>query len=129
MPTKKLKELSEIASTGKLKGSIPSGFKSGDSANELMVVEPLIKHPEVDGLYRAVDPQTGWKGWVEYTPPAPVVMPPVITPEQEKHNQYSEKLEQLKMKSGLVSLGVIQDSDLMLLRQEVKNLATQLGII
>jgi hypothetical protein len=49
--------------------SIPSGVESGDSKNELLIVEPFVRHPQIPGLYRAVDPETGWRGWVEYQEP------------------------------------------------------------
>lgn len=132
MPTKKtLKELSEITSTGKLKGAIPSGFKSGDSLNELMVVEPLMKHPEIAGLYRAIDPETGWKGWVEYTPPSPpVVTPPdpaPPTPEQVKREELGDKMRELKKRKSYVDLGLIDAKDIAPLQAEVKQILVELG--
>lgn len=126
----KLKDYDKQTAKKTLKGTIPSGIKSGDSEAEMMVVEPLIKHPEIAGLYRAVDPDTGWKGWVEYAPPTPPSsIPPELTPEQIKRGEYQDKLSELRKKKQLVDLGVIQDSSIDTLRAEVLALATDLGEI
>lgn len=126
----KLKEYTQTTKSNKLTGSVPSGFKSGDSSNELMIVEPLIKHPEISGLYRAVDPETGWKGWVEYSPPT-ATQPQIPQPtEQEiKRNVFQDKLEELQKKKRYVDLGILKSEDILTLQQEVKQLATELGEI
>jgi len=128
----KLKELKDITKTAKLKGTIPSGFKSDDSSGnvELIIAEPLIKHPEINGLYRAFDPETGWKTWVEYIPPVIVPEPtPEPTPEQIKRTAYEVKYSELQKKKEFVELGLLVDSDINSLRNEVKLLAQELGEI
>jgi len=124
-----LKKYNTTTKNKKLEGKLASGWESGDSKAEMMVVEPLMEHPEIPGLYRAVDPITGWKGWVEYTPP--VIVPPVIepTPEEIKEKNYETKLHELRKKVDFVKLGILQDSELVDLRDEVKLLAQELGKI
>ena len=114
----------------KSKGTIASGVKSGDKdkagvENELMVVTPLIQHPELGELYRAVDPVTGWKGWVKYTPiavePTPKIPP---TPEEIKRKEYTDLLSILSEKVHLVTQGVYDETEngLAATRAEVKTL-------
>jgi hypothetical protein len=57
---------------------LPSGVRSPDSDSEMMVIKPFRRNE--NGKYRAVDLETGWRGWVEFTPPAPPVKPPVVKP-------------------------------------------------
>lgn len=90
----------------KVQGTINSGVKSGDSENELMILEPLQKHPEIEGLYRAMDNETGWMGWTKYSPPVVPVEPapePVPT-DQEKFNNALGKFRTLK---EMVDAGVL----------------------
>lgn len=93
--------------TTKLKGSIPSGVTSGDSDAEMIIAEPLQEHPEIQGLYRAFDPDTNWVGWIEYSP---VVIPPtpdpVPTPQEIKEQDYAEALENLRRMKQELDLGV-----------------------
>ena len=121
-----LKKYTTTDKTAKLVGTIPSGFKSGDSDAEMLIVEPLVEHPEIKGLYRAVDSETNWMGWVEYTLPPKEPAPAAIVTDRDT---YEEKLGELSNKKILVDLGVIPDSDLEILRQEVRVLATTLGEI
>ena len=48
---------------------IPSGIQSPNTEAEMMIVLPLQEHPELKGLYKAIDPTDGWTGWVEYQRP------------------------------------------------------------
>lgn len=121
----KLKELNEIKETTKLKGTIKSGFQSGDSEAELVIAEPLIKHPELN-LYRAVDPDTGWKGWVEYTPPVVPVKPPKELTEQElKQQMYGDKRSELRQAKIDLDLGIITQTEYDVLLDEVKSLRSK----
>ena len=127
-----LKLLKDIKLDGKLKGTIPSGFKSDNSKGnvELIIAEPLIKHPEIDGLYRAFDPETGWKTWVEYTPPVVVPEPiPEPTPEEVKMGLFQDKLRELQNKKRFVDLGILKIEDIQILQNEVKQLGIELGEI
>jgi len=112
--------------TLKLKGTIPSGVKSGDTDKELMVVEPLIEHPEIKGLYRAVDPDTGWKGWVEYTPEETSTTP---TPLENKQRQLSDLMDQIKQKQELVDLGILTatEANLSSLKTQAKTLYNEIN--
>ncbi len=107
-----------------LSGTIKSGVKSGDSENELMMIEPLIKHPEIEGLYRAIDLKTKWKGWVEYEPeqkpPISKVEPSVI--KDDPVDTYHQMLDEYKRKKQLVDLGIFEESKLGLsaLRDKIK---------
>lgn len=92
-----------------LEGKIPSGWESGDSKAEMLVVEPLIQHPEIPGLYRAVDPTTGWKGWVEYTPPA--VQPPAPDPLLETKRNFEILTNKISEAKRLVDLGVLTETE------------------
>lgn len=106
----------------KLIGTIKSGVKSGDSNAEMMIVEPLIQHPEIKGLYRAVDPDTGWKGWVEYTPPAPTPTPTAPpTPADQAREDYESKLRNLMTMKEELDLGVITQAEYDAYLQEVKD--------
>ena len=128
-----LKQLKDIKLDSKLKGTIPSGFKSDDSkvSTELIIAEPLIKHPEINGLYRAFDPKTGWKTWVEYVEPAVEPEPvPEPTPLGDD-DKYQIKLELLRRKIELIEKGVVteQEANIGTLKSEIKTLATNLNII
>jgi len=104
-----LKLLKDITKTSRLQGTIPSGFKSDDSKGnvELIIAEPLIKHPEIDGLYRAFDPETGWKTWVEYTPP--VVAPPAPDPDLVKKRDFEVLTNKIAEAKRLIDLGVLTE--------------------
>ena len=56
----------KIDKENKTVGTIPSGFKSPDSDSEMMIVEPIKRHPEIRGMVRAIDKKTKWLGWVPY---------------------------------------------------------------
>lgn len=58
--------------------------------------------------------------------PAP---PPVPTPEELKKKEYQEKVNEFGEKKQFVDLGIIPDSDLDPLREEIKLLAQDLGLI
>lgn len=122
-----LKKYNSTQKKKTLEGTIPSGWESGDSKAEMLIIEPLIQHPEIPGLYRAVDPTTGWKGWVEYTPP--VVQPPIEIPNPivQKIADYRKKLSLLKEKKQLVDLGVLtkEEAGIDILVGEIKVLYEQ----
>lgn len=116
----KLKDLKEIQKSNKLKGTIGSGFKSGDTDNELMIAEPLQEHPEIKGLYRAFDPETGWRGWIDFTPPPQ----PAPQPEPKPEDEYIRKINEYRFKKGLVDLELFTEAELNLptLKAEIKAL-------
>lgn len=110
-------------------GSIPSGVKSGDSSNELMIVEPLKQHPEIHGLYRAIDPITGWMGWVEYEPEK-VVKPPIArTQEEIKKQEYVEMFRELQKKKEQLEFELITKTQYDSFKEQVKTLGIEVGEI
>jgi len=121
-----LKKYDSTQKKSKLEGKIASGWESGDSKAEMLVVEPLIQHPEIAGLYRAVDPTTGWKGWVEYTPP--VVVPPTPpaptppTPEELARAEYGQKYAKLVQFQKGINLGIVEvtNPEYVALKDELK---------
>ena len=124
MELKKYEE--HTTKTGNLTGTIKSGVKSGNSDVEMMIVEPLIKHPEIEGIYRAVDPDTGWKGWVEYKPPVEEVE---VAPKEEKINQLNDLRREFRQKKELVDEGNFSATELGLpaLRNEIKTLYLEIN--
>lgn len=122
-----LKKYDSTEKKSKLEGTIPSGWESGDTKNEMMIVEPLIAHPEIAGLYRAIDPETGWRGWVEYTPPLP---DPTQTPGEISKEREFEILENKIAKAKrLVDLGILtsEEADLATLQAQAKTLWQELN--
>lgn len=121
MPKEELKEYeSHTDKSVKGGGTISSGVKSGDSENELKVIEPLIQHSEIEGLYRAIDPITGWKGWVEYTPPAPEP-DPEPEPIESAKTIWRRKVKEYENKQYYVNLGLFteQEMDLANLKADI----------
>lgn len=116
--------------------TVPSGVKSPNSEREMRVIIPLVQHPEIKGLYKAIDPGTKtekpWTGWVEYTPPT--IEPdekPKPTALQLKQELYAKNLNLLKKRFELIDLGVItkEEANLPTLQAETKSLAVELGEI
>lgn len=106
-------------------GTIPSGVQSGDTDNELLVMTPLKEHPEIKGLYRAIDPVTKWRGWVEYEPPKPEPKPePKIDPKEAKKHEFNLLTTEYRQKKGLVDLGLFTDEELGLgaMKVQIKSL-------
>lgn len=80
-------------------GYIQTDVQSGDSEANLQIIFPLERHPEKPILKRAVDPNTGWKGWVEYE--EPVIEKPVDLPKQDFKTTlslYAKKVELVNLK-------------------------------
>jgi hypothetical protein len=94
-----------------------SGVKSPNSDREMQVILPLISHPELPGLVKAldVDPESGkqWTGWVKYSEPPAVVVPK--EPEVESAmSKYMRALTKLEQDMKLVKLGVFGESELLI---------------
>jgi len=113
--------------SNKLKGKIKSGVQSGDSKAELIIAEPLQEHPEISGLYRAFDPDTGWKGWVEYS--LPPTSPKAKTPKELKREKYTELLGEYAEKKHLVDQGIFAESELEMatIKAQIKVLYNELN--
>lgn len=115
--------------------TVPSGVKSPNSEREMLVVLPLVEHPQIKGLFKAIDPGTKsekpWIGWVEYTPETSQKPEPTKAEKEKKSKQmtYEIKLASLIEKKQLVDLGVITEIEagLDILRGEIKQLASDLG--
>lgn len=102
----KLKDYSET--TGVNKKYIKSGFKSGDTDAELSIIEPLVEHPEIPGMYRAIDTTSGWKGWVEYSP---VIEPVNPGSEETKRKEFAQKFRNLKKTKEYLEMDLISQED------------------
>lgn len=104
--------------------TIPSGVKSPDSTSEMMIVKPIVKHPELEGLVKAIDPITKWEGWVKYE--EPIVITPAAEPTQEETDKLNIEylLDKLRLKAELVNLGVVteEETDIKSLRTQIKAL-------
>ena len=106
-----------------INATIKSGVESGDSGKELMIVEPIEKHPEMPVLVRAVDPITKWKGWVKYTPSEPDPEPdPEPTQKEIEAKEFAGKLHKLDGYMVGVEMGIINENDsrIITLRDELK---------
>lgn len=99
---------------------IASGVKSGDSEAELQIIQPIQKHPEISGLVRAVDPNTGWMGWVPYEEQKET---PVETQSDTEEKVYRDAYAVLVAKLRLVKDGVFTDEEVNLeaARQAVRD--------
>lgn len=123
-----MKDFNEYKNKEKFAGTVKSGVKSGDGNRELLIAEPLKRHPQLKDTYLAYDPMTNWKGWVEYVPPVPEVAPgpkpkPKPTPEEEAFNEYMQKLHDYRAINKFVQDGIIEDTDTeyVALRQYLKD--------
>ena len=94
---------------------IPSGIQSGDSDAEMMILVPIKSHPELVDVVRAIDPDTGWKGWVEYKKPVEPTPEPTPKPEPTQGDRDSKELGKLTREieeaNELVSLGILDEND------------------
>lgn len=127
---------------------IKSGVKSPNSDREMLIVSPLERHPQIQTLYKAIDPgvkatkkgekdEPIWIGWVEL--PAQIIEneAEVQSPTEEEKNlnnariEYRDKMRVLKARKELASLGVdIGESQTDInLRKEIKKLAQVIGIL
>lgn len=128
MPEKTLKRYETVNKKPVLE-TIPSGVKSRDSENELVIPRPIKWHPEIKGHARALDPETGWRGWVPYTEPQPKVQPkpkpkpkPKPNRDQIKQRDWRRKRAFLREMLDLVELGVFTEEEAGIadLREDVK---------
>lgn len=94
---------------------LPSGVESPDSkvSTEMLVVVPFVRNER--GEYRAIDPKTKWRGWVDFTPPTPQPEPtpepepaPEPTPEEAAKAEFKKGFTELRRYEVGIDKGIIE---------------------